>query len=68
MCNTHSFSWLFEAWGNQEGMLFLILGLMKNLEGATVAHISRSILGLNRAAAVNAPNKLSPLDGAITRR
>ena len=35
-------------------MLFLI-GLMKNLEGASVAHISRSILGLYRALAVNAP-------------
>ena len=42
--------------------------ITNNLEGATVAHISRSILGLNRALAVNAPkNKLSQLDGALTR-
>ena len=67
VCNTHSFWCFFGSLGKfalrgslclrswkQEDMLFLI-GLMKNLEGASVAHISRSILGLYRALAVNAP-------------
>ena len=40
---------------------------VKNLERGLVPQISRSIPGLNHVLALNAPNILSPLDGAITR-